>query len=69
MPCSEAAQLLKRISYAQSVLRNVRKPGAMPNLSESDKKALEKRAKQDMRLANSALKEHHLVCEICDQEG
>lgn len=68
MPCIEASQLLKRISYAQSELRNVRQPGVMPRLSESDKRALEKRAKKDMRLARRALRDHHFICEICDRE-
>jgi hypothetical protein len=67
MPCLEASELQKRISFAKTELRNVRNPESK-GLSEADKSALEKRARQDLRLASRALREHHFVCEICDKE-
>jgi hypothetical protein len=69
MSCPEAAELLKQIDYARAELRKVRSPDSpSAKLSKPDKLALEKRARQELRLASRALKEHHFVCEACDKE-
>jgi hypothetical protein len=66
MPCVEGSQLRKRLEYARALLRAARSPESQH--SESDKQALEKQAKQDMKLISQALSEHRLVCETCDKD-
>jgi hypothetical protein len=69
MPCEEAAALYHRIDRAQADLRNLHKlDSPFAGLAPSDKDIIRKKAKQELRSANKALKEHHFVCDICDKE-
>jgi hypothetical protein len=51
-------------SWTASFLGRVRKPNSPSgHLATADKLSLEKKAKQDLRLANRALKEHNFTCD------
>lgn len=61
--------LYQQIDRAQADLRSLHRLNSpFAGLATGDKDVIRKKAKQELRSAQKALKEHHFICDICDKE-